>query len=90
MVMTHLYTLRAQHGHSDAGVAAGGIDHGVSQLQLASLLSILDDGAGQAVLHAGQRVELYSNLAQMVRPFGQMVSEILTHGVFPTVSVMLS
>jgi len=50
--------LRAQHGHSDAGVAAGGLDHGVSRLQLASLLSILGDGAGQAVLHAGQRVEI--------------------------------
>ena len=44
--------------HDAARRAAGGLDHGVSRLQLATLLTILDDGAGQAILHAGQRVEI--------------------------------
>ena len=47
----------AHHGEPDAGVAAGGLDHGLAGLQFARLLRRLDDAERQAVLHRAQRIE---------------------------------
>mmetsp|Transcript_59636 Transcript_59636/g.94376 ORF Transcript_59636/g.94376 Transcript_59636/m.94376 type:complete len:210 (-) Transcript_59636:166-795(-) len=49
--------LSADHGQSDASVSTGGLYNGASRLQLSLLLSILNDGDGQAVLHRAQGVE---------------------------------
>mmetsp|Transcript_31350 Transcript_31350/g.70435 ORF Transcript_31350/g.70435 Transcript_31350/m.70435 type:complete len:252 (+) Transcript_31350:570-1325(+) len=49
--------LRAHHGHSDARVAARGLDHGVARLERAFLLGVLDDSQCKAVLHAAERIE---------------------------------
>src|SRR5262249_4576340 len=48
---------RANHGERNAGVARGRLDDGLSGLQRAVLLRILDDGDGQAVLDRAERVE---------------------------------
>ena len=43
--------LGAHHGEPDAGVAAGGLDHGLPGFQLAGLLRSLDHTERKAVLH---------------------------------------
>ena len=48
---------RAHHGQRDAGVAGGGLDHGLAGLQGAAALGILDDRDRQAILDRGERVE---------------------------------
>ena len=50
--------LSADHRHRDARVSRGGLDHRVARLERAALLGILDDGDGEAVLDARERVEV--------------------------------
>ena len=49
--------LRADHGKTDAGIAAGRLDDGLPRLQGAIALAFLDDVERQPVLHRGCRIE---------------------------------
>ena len=49
--------LCAHHGEADAGVAAGGLDHGLAGLELAAALGIFDDSEGETVFDGAERVE---------------------------------
>ena len=49
--------LCAHHGEADAGVAAGGLDHGLAGLELAGALGIFDHTKGEAVFDGAERVE---------------------------------
>ena len=48
---------RADHGKSDAGVAAGCLDDGLAGLQCAAAFGVLDDAEGEAVLDRAERIE---------------------------------
>jgi hypothetical protein len=51
--------LGAHHGEADAGVAAGGLDHGLPRLEGPAPLGVLDHAEGEAVLDRAQGVERF-------------------------------
>ena len=49
--------LGAHHGEADAGVARGGLDHGLARLERAVALRRFDHAEGEAVLDRAERIE---------------------------------
>ena len=80
--------LRADHGKTDAGVAAGRLDDGLSRLQLAAAFCRFDHAQRQPVLDGPERIESFQ-LDEQLHPGGASFAT-LTTGVRPTVSRMFS
>jgi hypothetical protein len=51
--------LGTHHGEADAGVAAGGLDHGLPRLEGPAPLGVFDDAEGESVLDRAQGVERF-------------------------------